>query len=185
MRFRIVRLVFGLLMLGGLLARADDFQQRVEKETFSLINQYRTAHDLPALTWSDAIAVEARGHSRDMATGDVDFGHDGFKGRVEKIKAVLGGFGGAGENVFMTNDLNEVARLAVETWLHSPHHLENIRGDYNYSAVGVWPDPHGTLYFTQIFFKREKTRAASDAATEPELVTPFGMLTTPDPRARP
>ena len=34
-----------------------------------------------------------------MATGDVDFGHDGFGKRVKQLKTVMVGVNGAGENV--------------------------------------------------------------------------------------
>ncbi len=195
----IVRLLFLILgLVSGLAwtARADDFtafpasadfRLGVEKETFSLVNQYRAAHDLPPLEWSEAILKEARGHSRDMASGEVDFGHDGFSGRVGRLKEGQTGFRGAGENVLMTDDLQNVARKAVDLWLRSPHHLANIRGDFNYTAVGVWQDKNGTLYFTQIFLKLAAPTPAEEAGNVPPpgVVTPFGMLAPGQARARP
>lgn len=160
------------------------FRHEVEQETFDLVNQYRKDNDLPPLKWSDAVANEARGHSRDMASRDVDFGHDGFGDRVDRLKAAMAGFQGAGENVLMTDDLDGVAGKAVKLWLHSPHHLKNIRGDYNYSAVGVAQDKDGTIYFTQIFLKigAAPTQASNNVS---QLITPFGMLAAPSVRARP
>ena len=90
-----------------------------------------------------------------MATGEVDFGHEGFGERVSRLKTVMAGVRGAAENVFMTDNLDQVARSAVALWLLSPHHLKNIRGDYNYTGLGVWQDPGGAIYFTQIFVKIE------------------------------
>ena len=49
-----------------------------------------------------------------------------------------------------------VAPRAVQMWLHSPHHLKNIRGDYNFSGIGVWQSKNGALYFTQLFLKAEE-----------------------------
>jgi uncharacterized protein YkwD len=132
---------------------ASDFQSDVEKQTFKLINEYRDRDDLPPLRWNDEIAAIARAHSRDMATGDVDFGHGGFQDRVDQLKTVIAGFEGAGENVLYTTELDEVAERAVQMWLHSPHHLKNIRGDYNFSGIGVWQSKDGALYFTQLFLK--------------------------------
>jgi uncharacterized protein YkwD len=160
-----------------------DFRSAVEKQTFLLINQYRKAHDLPALGWDIAIAKVARAHSKDMATGEVDFGHDGFRDRVDSLKSVMTGFRGAGENVLMTSNLDQVAQNAVTLWLHSPHHLENIRGDYNYSGLGVWQDKEGTIYFTQIFMKFAPETEETQAAPPPSiLVTPFGFLANPETR---
>ena len=156
-----------------------DFRAQVEKDTFLLVNQYRKENDLPALTWNDAIAKEARGHSKDMATGDVDFGHDGFSDRVGHLKGELeGSVSGAGENVLFTSNLNEVAHTAVTLWLHSPHHLKNIRGDYNYSGVGVWQDKNGVIYFTQLFVQLKPT-AAAETSAQPGIISSFGLLTTP------
>jgi uncharacterized protein YkwD len=133
-----------------------DFKRDVEKQTFKLINAYRDQDGLPPLKWNEEIASIARSHSRDMATGDVDFGHGGFSDRVEQMKGVIAGFEGAGENVLYTTELDQVASRAVQMWLHSPHHLRNIRGDYNLSGIGVWQSPNGAIYFTQLFLKAQE-----------------------------
>jgi uncharacterized protein YkwD len=130
-----------------------NFQRDLEKQTFLLINQYRGKDGLPPLKWNDDVAKIARMHSRDMAKGDVDFGHGGFSDRVGQLKSLMAGFAGAGENVLYTTELNGAAARAVQLWLHSPHHLRNIRGDYNFSGIGVWQSPSGTIYFTQLFLK--------------------------------
>lgn len=158
---RISLLLFAFALLGFSALRAQtfasvsapDFQHDVEKQTFKLINHYRDQDGLPPLKWSDEIAGIARAHSRDMARGDVDFGHGGFDDRVDELKTLIAGFEGAGENVLYTTQLDEVAERAVEMWLHSPHHLKNIRGDYNFSGIGVWESKDGALYFTQLFLK--------------------------------
>jgi uncharacterized protein YkwD len=129
-------------------------QFALERQTFALINAYRHDHDLRELTWNPAIAETARVHSRDMAEGRCDFGHDGFGDRVVHLRTVLGRVHGAGENVLYTDDPREVARQAVEIWLHSPPHLHNIRGDFDCSGIGVWETTDGVIYFTQIFVKR-------------------------------
>ncbi len=137
----------------ALAASGPEASRAIEQRTFQLINAYREKDGLPALKWHDGIAKLARTHSRDMAAGDVDFGHGGFSDRVDGMKALVAGFRGAGENVFFTDNPNAVAEKAVEGWLHSPHHLKNIRGDYNFSGVGVCQASDGKIYFTQLFLK--------------------------------
>jgi uncharacterized protein YkwD len=163
-------------------ATADD-RAALEKETFSLVNQYRAKCKLSPLQWDDGMAKVARGHSRDMAAGDVDFGHDGFGDRVSELKTRMTGLKGAGENVLRTDDPDQVqvAQRAVAVWLKSPHHLENIRGDYNYSGLGVWRDDNGTIYFTQIFVKIVPPVQAAQSPP-PGLETPFGLLAAPRTR---
>jgi uncharacterized protein YkwD len=125
----------------------------LERQTFDLINAYRTAQDLPPLAWNGGIAEMARRHSRDMATGAVDFGHGGVDDRMRELRGLFAGMRGGGENVFESDDPHEIARAAVATWLKSPPHLHNIRGDFNYSGLGLWRSKDGTYYFTQIFVK--------------------------------
>ena len=158
------------------------YRSGVEEETFSLINQYRKTSKLPPLVWDSAIAKAARAHSKDMATGEVDFGHDGFGDRVSGLKTALPGLWGAGENVFMSDNLDQIARNAVTMWLHSPHHLKNIRGDYNYSGLGVWQDKNGAIYFTQIFVNIKPPTREAQAAPASSVNTPFGMLASPETR---
>jgi len=153
----------------------------LEKETFSLVNGYRTSQALPPLQWDDSIARVARGHSRDMAVGDVDFGHDGFGDRVRELKTLLIGLNGAGENVLRTDDPNLVAERAVAAWLKSPHHLKNIRGDFNTSGLGIWRDDKGMIYFTQIFVKIVPPAKTTDNPP-PGITTPFGLLARPTTR---
>ena len=168
----------------GAPARTDD-RSKLELETFSLVNHYREANELPPLQWDSVIAKVARGHSRDMAVGGVDFGHDGFSQRVAQLQTALPGLRGAGENVLRTDNPDQVARVAVEVWLKSPHHLKNIRGDFNYSGMGIWVDEKGMIYFTQIFVKTAPPTQEAQAAPPPQLVTPFGLLATPKTRSGP
>jgi uncharacterized protein YkwD len=152
------------------------YRNGVEQATFLLVNQYRKANQMPPLKWDNAIAKVARQHSRDMATGEVDFGHDGFGDRVKTLGTILVGLKGAGENVLETDDPDQVAQHAVALWLKSPHHLANIRGDYNYSGLGIWEDRQGTIYFTQIFIKLAPRAEAVDAQAAPQVVSPYGLL---------
>jgi uncharacterized protein YkwD len=98
-----------------------------------------------------------------MATGAVDFGHEGFSGRMDRLKKSLGGMAAGGENVFMTDMGGDVAQTAVAVWLKSAPHLHNIRGDYNNSGIGIWEGRDGAIYFTQIFVKLRPLPQEGDA----------------------
>jgi uncharacterized protein YkwD len=161
-----VRLAFLVLLLaafpaaaqdpaatGQPLAAAVELPRQLEHKTFDLINQYREAEGLPRLVWNSAIANIARLHSRDMATGEVGFGHGGFRERMSELHDLFAGMRGGGENVFYTDAVPGVARAAVQAWLHSPPHLHNIRGDYQSSGLGLWRRSDGAYFFTQIFVK--------------------------------
>ena len=49
------------------------------------MNEYRATHSLSALTWSETIFTITFQHSTDMATGDHEFAHGDFEGRLDSI----------------------------------------------------------------------------------------------------
>jgi uncharacterized protein YkwD len=146
----------GFFLGNARIAGAQETQElslSLEHETFDLINQYREREGFPKLEWDSAIANVARLHSRDMVLGTVGFGHGGFSDRMCTLRGIFAGMRGGGENVFFTDARPQVAAAAVEAWLHSPPHLHNIRGDYQYSGLGLWRRGDGAYFFTQIFVK--------------------------------
>ena len=133
-------------------ATADyrDLEQAVVRS----VNAYRLRRHLRALVADSALARIARGHSRDMAERRVSFGHDGFDDRVKEAERRFD-FSEIAENVA----LNDYARartvtVAVEGWLGSPHHRENIEGSFDRTGVGIARTADGTWYYTQIFIAR-------------------------------
>jgi uncharacterized protein YkwD len=114
------------------------------------VNQHRRSMGLPGLQANSFISSVALGHSRDMLTGRSPFGHDGFKDRINEIKARLGTLHVAAENV-ASGPMG--AREVVDGWLHSPGHRRNIEGDFRLTGIGVATAGNGMVYFTQIFVK--------------------------------
>ena len=136
-------------------AGGSELSRHLERQTFDLINAYRLREGFPRLAWNHAIAEMARHHSHDMATGEVDFGHEGFGDRMKALRGMFVAMRAGGENVFESDDTKEVAQFAVSNWLKSPPHLHNIRGDFNYSGLGLWRNKNGVYFFTQIFVKAD------------------------------
>lgn len=120
------------------------------EQIYSLINKHRTSIGLKPLKMNVAICKEADTHSRNMASGKVPFGHDGFDGRSDRLMAAIKGANASGENVeYTTGDAERV----VYNWLHSPVHKKNIEGDFDLTGIGIAISPSGQAYYTQIFIK--------------------------------
>jgi len=122
----------------------------IEQSVFNQINQYRASKGLKALTRNSSIDTQARIHSQNMASGKVPFGHQGFS---ERIKATKISYSGAAENVAYNKGYSDPATQAVQGWLKSSGHLQNIQGNYNLTGIGVATNSKGEVYFTQIFLK--------------------------------
>jgi uncharacterized protein YkwD len=148
MMYFICRLNVWLLLCAGYPSyshtRAPD---KMESEILQYVNEDRVKHGLPVLEMNALESSLAAEHSRNMATGKVRFGHDGFNSRAKTIQKTLGSTM-IGENVAsgpMT------ARQVVDGWLHSAGHKKNIEGNFVLTGIGYSMNNKGNIYFTQIF----------------------------------
>ena len=121
-----------------------------EREVITLINKHRELEELDSLRLHDALVKIARDHSMDMALGIIPVGHEGFDDRTEQV---LDFFEHStyeiAENVGMAYG-TDASQVAVEVWLESTGHRNNIEGPYTLSGIGAY-DRDGATYFTQIF----------------------------------
>ena len=170
----------------------------LEHYVHRLVNEHRVSQGLKPLTFNLKISTIARSHSRDMATGRVGYGHEGFETRRQAVAATIP-LRSFGENVAWTQASSidglagegpqrgregkvsvsqaAVANYIVEGWLSSPPHRKNIESpDYELAGVGVAQGPAGEHYFTQLF-----VRTKSDYPRTSESGTPS---TRPVPASR-
>jgi uncharacterized protein YkwD len=117
-----------------------------------LINEYRTAQGLKPLELNASFSKVAADHSRDMSKGKVDFGHKGFEQRAKIIQQKIK-LRSIAENVGVNMGQADPEKEVVESWLKSPGHLKNIKGDFELTGIGVAKSKKGMCYFTQIFVK--------------------------------
>ena len=120
-----------------------------DDQILQLINDHRTSIGKPALVKNQVIWQQANGHSVDMASGKVPFGHDGFDARIATIRAALGSGGYGAENVAM--GFNSAAAV-VNAWLGSAGHRANIEGNSTRTGISAVQTSTGTWYYTQIFY---------------------------------
>jgi len=135
------------MRLGFSQSQSEESIKELEKHVLNLVNEYRSTKGLPALAFNENIYIEAKKHSQNMAEGKTPFSHDGFDGRWDRLTKLVGGNSMA-ENVAMGQ---ETAQEALDSWLSSTGHRENIEGKFNLTAIGIAQGADGDLYFTQIF----------------------------------
>jgi uncharacterized protein YkwD len=144
----------------------------VEDEILKLTNLARTAEGLPPLQGDTALSRVARGHSRDMAALDF-FAHDDPNGRTPSMRAQAAGYSckrethvGVAENIIklvtykygLVGDTRlylgepDVAFDAVESWLKSAGHRENIMDpEFDLVGTGAALGSDDWLFVTQNF----------------------------------
>ena len=144
-------LVIGLFASATQAADASVSKLDLERRAFRLVNHHRVEMGLERLRWNTHVAQSARVHSKNMAHGRTEFGHDGFSDRVEQIRLYISRLSSAGENVAYTNADRRIAKRVVNGWLNSAGHRANIENaEYTVSGMGVGKHDN-YFYFTQMF----------------------------------
>lgn len=130
----------------------------LEKLAFALINQKRSALGLNELTWSDEAAKVARLHSKNMAENKF-FSHRGLDGLMIGDRADSVGlkkWRAIGENIAYNRGYQKPTEFAVECWIKSDGHRENLLNvSWKETGVGIAIAGDGSYYFTQVFLLRK------------------------------
>lgn len=135
--------------LSAVRARAVD-PGLIARQAVDGTNRYRAAKGLPPLRWSDEIAAVALEHAAQMAAGVAPFNHDGFNERSARLPRT--GRGASAENLAMNRGVHAVADTAVDGWIKSKGHRENLEGAFILVGIGVAQSPSdGAFYLTQLF----------------------------------
>ncbi len=130
----------------------------IEHVAFDIVNQKRIESGLKSLVWSDQLEGVARGHSQNMADFDF-FSHRGMDNKMVSDRADdahLGKWRAIGENIAFNRGFADPIAKAVQLWLDSPSHRNNMMNEnWREAAIGVAIAADGSYYFTQVFLARK------------------------------
>lgn len=120
-----------------------------ELEVMALINTYRVSIGLNALEQINYISYKSELHDNYMIANNV-VNHNDFVARSEDIIKVLGAKT-VSENIAYNYNS---PKAAVDAWLNSPTHKENIEGNFSNFGISIRIDPvTAKKYYTNIFAK--------------------------------
>ena len=128
---------------------------QIEVAIYQQINQVRQQDGLTPLKPNDRLAAVARRYSRRMAEKNF-FSHTSTDGStlVDRVRRGQISYHVVGENLFKGTNIPQPAQNAVEGWLNSPGHRENIlRPVFAETGIGVWKQKN-TYYITQLFLRQ-------------------------------
>ena len=126
----------------------------LEDEIVRRVNDIRRQHSLAPLATDRTAAQAARAYSCRMASEGF-VGHQAPDGSTlaDRVRALGKPFRAAGENLAMNANAAEPAAIAVQGWMQSTDHRENIlRPEYTQTGVGVCRRD-ARYYFTQLFLR--------------------------------
>ena len=119
------------------------------------INQVRQENKLKPLQNNEKLAQVARNYSRQMAEQNF-FSHTGPNGSTLEKRVRAGGiyYWVVGENLFKSKNISQPVSPAIDGWMKSPGHRDNIlRPFFSETGVGVWKVGN-SYYITQLFLRR-------------------------------
>jgi uncharacterized protein YkwD len=127
-----------------------------EKRVFDLVNREREKHGLSLMEWNPALSQLARNYSIQMAEENF-FGHFDRNGAGVADRAgfmKIKGWRKIGENLFSCSGTNNYTSFAVQKWMKSPTHRENILNpEWTMSGIGVAESENGEIFVTQVFIR--------------------------------
>jgi uncharacterized protein YkwD len=164
--YRVYRLVAVALFMALLLAAAAGAQPDIgpdaaaEREVLERTNALRAARGLPALAPDGELTELARAHSCEMARENY-LGHRSpvNGGLGQRIREAGTPVARAGENLAFVSGSDRPVEVAVEGWLESRPHRENLL-DARFTETGIGVCRAGqSYYFTQMFARPRHARA--------------------------
>ncbi len=127
---------------------------QIEAQVRQKINQVRQKNGLQPLQNNEKLAQVARKYSRQMMEKNF-FSHTGSDGSTlsDRVRAGKIIYWMVGENLFKSKNIPQPVSAAVEGWLASPGHRENLlRPVFRETGVGVWRQGN-TYIITQLFLR--------------------------------
>lgn len=119
-----------------------------EQQVVRLINDYRISIGLKALVTDNYTSTLADGHN-DYMIANSEMSHANFDTRAQNLMDVMHAVK-VGENVAYNYETPEGA---VNAWLNSAGHKENIEGAFSHFGISITEDAVGRKYYTNIFIK--------------------------------
>lgn len=170
-------LIAGIILFPLHVFAAQSYSQRLEKRIHELVNAERVKNGLKPFKYSGKLSAIARAHSRDMASRNYT-SHITPEGLNPSDRAKKAGYNiikkkkngyrtGVGENIhesWAEKEVNgkampylpgadDAAKKAVDGWMKSPGHRENILNpDYTLAGIGVAVSKDKRIKITQVFF---------------------------------
>ncbi|MEO6392572.1 MAG: CAP domain-containing protein [Pyrinomonadaceae bacterium] len=129
----------------------------LETRALELINAERAKKGLKPLVLDSLLLQAARMHSQSMATKGF-FNHVSPDGKTanERLKVLgLHGWKAMGENIAYNQGYDDPVAFAVEKWMESPLHRQNMLSPmWTSSAIGIATAADGRIFFTELFLAR-------------------------------
>ena len=128
---------------------------RIAMQVHRYVNEERLSRKIPELGWNEPVALEAGRHAANIASRRFFSHRDPTRGDLDTRLNRSGiEWRRCGENLY-EGSLEEPARAAVQAWLHSRGHFQNMMDSmFSEAGVGVAQRSDGTIVVVEAFVLR-------------------------------
>ena len=133
----------------------DDPLRQLELKVFAGTNRERQLHGLPQLAWSEPLARQARLHSTNMMERGFFSHKDPIRGELSpRLNSAGIRWSRIAENIFRERGLEDPPGAAVDGWMRSPAHRQNLLDPlFTHTGVGIAISPDTEYFITQLFIR--------------------------------
>lgn len=126
--------------------------RNIELQVHQAVNQVRSLRSLPELAWNEKLAAEARRHALRIVDGHFFAHQDPVRGDIDRRLNRSGiEWMRCAENLY-EGDSHDLAKAAVNAWLHSEGHRKNMLDSmFSDAGVGVAVKRDKTIVIVQEF----------------------------------
>ena len=130
-------------------------------ELLKIHNQERLQRGLRPFSWNDKLARAAQGHA-DWMAAHRRITHANNGSFTDRLRAEGYRIAGAGENIAAGQ---HTPAEAVNAWMNSPGHRQNVLGDFADAGFGAAQDSSGRGYWCADFGSERSAQAETDGPT--------------------
>lgn len=126
---------------------------QIQQSVYNQVNQYRVSKGIAPLQIDPRVNEQVQAYAQTMANAGTPLNHQGLEQRGQALSQAIPHTSYAYyENEYYCFGCNsDPATSAVQWWLNSPGHLNNILSQTELTGIGVAVNDKGEYYFAQMF----------------------------------
>jgi uncharacterized protein YkwD len=135
--------------------KLDSNLAQIQQNVYNQVNQYRASQGLAPLKLDACVNKQVQAYAQEMANARKLLKHQGLEQRGQALSQIIphnnSYYYYENEYTCPLGCNGDPATSAVQGWLSSPEHLNNILRQTELTGIGVAVNDKGEYYFAQMF----------------------------------
>lgn len=126
---------------------------QIQQSVYNQVNQYRASQGLAPLKLDACVNQQVQAYAQEMANAGKPLNHQGLEQRGQALSQIIphNSYAYYENEYYCFGCDSDPATPAVQWWLNSPGHRNNILSQTELTGIGVAVNDKGEYYFAQMF----------------------------------